>query len=264
MSRTCRRQWLQGALSAIAAALAPGCRKSSENNGSIDRAPLHPTVRPTAAPATTHAQYVVVGAGISGLAAARKLVDGGATVIVLEGRDRIGGRLWTDRSLGLPLDLGASWIHGVRDNPIAALARLVHAATVPIDYDSLTFHDDAGKVLDDKQKRSVDRHFDALMAAIEVAREGVDGDVSLASAIARVRGQVAVGQAAQHLLDVRLSTTIEHEYAAPTERLSLLHWDAGAAESAGGDVILPGGYDQLPHALAAATPRLVSELSVAY
>ena len=44
------------------------------------------------------------------------------TVTVLEARDRIGGRIWTDRSLGLPLDLGASWIHGIRRNPVAALA----------------------------------------------------------------------------------------------------------------------------------------------
>lgn len=59
-------------------------------------------------------RILVIGAGISGLAAARELVAQGHEVIVFEGRDRIGGRLWTSTKWReLPLDLGASWIHGV-------------------------------------------------------------------------------------------------------------------------------------------------------
>lgn len=64
----------------------------------------------------------VVGAGASGLAAAKWLLEKVYSVTVLEARDRIGGRVWTDRSLGMPLDLGASWIHGTTDNPLTALA----------------------------------------------------------------------------------------------------------------------------------------------
>lgn len=68
-------------------------------------------------------QYIaIVGAGISGLAAAKALSEVGRKVTVYESRDRIGGRINTDRSLGPALDLGASWIHGIDDNPVAALA----------------------------------------------------------------------------------------------------------------------------------------------
>ncbi|HTE37007.1 MAG TPA: NAD(P)/FAD-dependent oxidoreductase, partial [Reyranella sp.] len=62
---------------------------------------------------------VVVGAGMAGLVAARLLHDSGFKVTVLEARPRLGGRTWTNDSLGAPLDLGGSWIHGVDGNPLA-------------------------------------------------------------------------------------------------------------------------------------------------
>jgi polyamine oxidase len=62
---------------------------------------------------------IVVGAGMAGLVAARLLHDSGFRVTVLEARPRLGGRTWTNDSLGAPLDLGGSWIHGVDGNPLA-------------------------------------------------------------------------------------------------------------------------------------------------
>src|SRR6188508_3305427 len=69
-----------------------------------------------------HFDTIVVGAGISGLTAARLLAKAGRSVVVLEARDRVGGRVHTDRSDGLVTDLGASWIHGITDSPVAAAA----------------------------------------------------------------------------------------------------------------------------------------------
>lgn len=67
------------------------------------------------------AEIVVIGAGIAGLAAAQVLQAQGRQVLVLEARDRLGGRIWTDRSLNdVVLDLGVSWIHGRKQNPVAA------------------------------------------------------------------------------------------------------------------------------------------------
>ncbi len=65
---------------------------------------------------------VVVGGGMSGLTAASQLARQGYDVTIWEARDRIGGRIWTDKGLGVPLDLGASWIHGDDGNPLAELA----------------------------------------------------------------------------------------------------------------------------------------------
>jgi hypothetical protein len=79
----------------------------------------------------------VVGGGIAGLACClevfvqceREGLD--VEVVLMEGRSRLGGRLWTDRDTfkagdgvtAFPVDLGASWIHGIDQNPLAALAR---------------------------------------------------------------------------------------------------------------------------------------------
>ncbi|CAN7122637.1 unnamed protein product [Brassica rapa subsp. narinosa] len=67
---------------------------------------------------------IVIGSGISGLAAARSLSEASFNVTVLESRDRIGGRIHTDYSFGCPVDMGASWLHGVsNDNPLAPIIR---------------------------------------------------------------------------------------------------------------------------------------------
>ncbi len=59
------------------------------------------------------ADVLVIGAGASGLAAARVLADAGRRVIVLEARERIGGRVWTDRAFAaIPVERGAEFIHG--------------------------------------------------------------------------------------------------------------------------------------------------------
>ena len=66
----------------------------------------------------------IIGAGVAGLAAARHLMDKGVSVRVLEARNRIGGRAFTDhQSLGVPFDRGCTYLHGGASNPLADMAR---------------------------------------------------------------------------------------------------------------------------------------------
>ncbi len=73
---------------------------------------------------------LIIGAGMAGLTAAKRLSDRGLEVRVLEARNRMGGRILTNEDLGMPLDLGASWIHGTRGNPLTGLARRANMRTV--------------------------------------------------------------------------------------------------------------------------------------
>lgn len=66
---------------------------------------------------------VVIGAGAAGIAAAHALKTAGRRALVLEARDRIGGRAFTDASLGPAYDAGAMFIHWAERNPWVEIAR---------------------------------------------------------------------------------------------------------------------------------------------
>lgn len=84
---------------------------------------------------------LVIGAGISGLAAAKKLKEKGFNVIILEAQNKVGGRLRTNRTLGVAFDEGASWIHGTNGNPITALAQQARMNTSFTDDNSRISYD---------------------------------------------------------------------------------------------------------------------------
>jgi len=67
---------------------------------------------------------VVVGAGAAGLAAANELRSSGLSVVVLEARDRVGGRLWTDTIDGAMLEIGGQWVSEDQDVLIETIADL--------------------------------------------------------------------------------------------------------------------------------------------
>ena len=65
---------------------------------------------------------VVIGAGVAGLAATRRLRAAGVTVTLVEAGPQIGGRARTVTFAGAPFDLGATWLHAAQRNPLVALA----------------------------------------------------------------------------------------------------------------------------------------------
>ena len=83
------------------------------------------------------------------IAAARELQDRGHPVTIIEGRERIGGRVWTSKAWkDTPMDLGASWIHGTARNPLTKLAKSAGAKTVATDSDEWPVHGTDGKLLE--------------------------------------------------------------------------------------------------------------------
>jgi phytoene dehydrogenase-like protein len=68
------------------------------------------------------ADVIVIGAGAAGLSAAGDLAHSGLEVTVIEARDRLGGRILSRRlpSEGLPVELGAEFVHGRPARDLAA------------------------------------------------------------------------------------------------------------------------------------------------
>lgn len=193
---------------------------------------------------------VVVGAGMAGLAAARALQANGFKVVMLEGRDRIGGRVWTDHSWpDAHLDLGASWIHGINGNPITDLAKEFEVETLPTDYDSMALYDSDGRQLTQAEQREIEEQFQQIFGVVEEQAEALDDDISIEQAVNAALAAVTLDTRGVRRLDYALNTVVEHEYAADISEMSLLSFGQDE-EFDGGDVLFPGGYDQLVKALA--------------
>jgi monoamine oxidase len=130
-----------------------------------------------------HRDVIVIGAGAAGLAAAAALGRAGHSVLVLEARDRIGGRIWTRLEPGLtvPIELGAEFIHG-NSPETSALLRQAGAAAVDIsgEHWSLT---------EGRLQQRTESLLDKVRAALEAADVLAKPDMSLESFLADDAGR---------------------------------------------------------------------------
>jgi monoamine oxidase len=230
MPQLTRRQFTVSAGVLAAATLLPGCSEGSESSDSAQRGDA------------PRQRIVVIGAGMAGLAAARRLADKGMGVTVVEARDRIGGRMFTNTSLGVPIDLGAAWIHGTEGNPLVDLADQVGARRVETDFDRVALFQDGSEVSPEAVQA-------ALTRWQEIAGELVTlgGDAGADESVAD--GLAEVADLNDPLIAWCASSEIQGEYAADPDEISL-KWLGTEGEFGGPDVLLPGGYQELAQHLA--------------
>ncbi|GAB4494596.1 MAG: FAD-dependent oxidoreductase [Anaerolineales bacterium] len=192
---------------------------------------------------------IIVGAGIAGLRAAQILQQNGQRVLLLEARNRIGGRIYTDDTTGTPLDLGASWIHGTRGNPITQIANQQKATLIPTDYEDMQRFDFNGNPLTDDLGRRTDALLERYFNWARQYAEDQNNDLSLQAALEVVLRQKPLGARDLRLLNYALNTNLEHEYAADASQLSAWYFDE-QEEFGREDVIFAQGYRTIVDALA--------------
>jgi monoamine oxidase len=190
---------------------------------------------------------IVAGAGLAGLTAARDLAARGMTVTVLEAREGIGGRIWTSRAWpGLPMDLGASWIHGTNGNPLTELADAVGAKRLATSYESSMALNANGQAVDLSRAYA---QAEAVVAAARKKAERRETDQSLEAAVVASPAWQKAGEDERRLIRHVMNGSVEAEYGGASSEVSAWHYDE-SKDFGGGDVLFPGGFDQIVSYLA--------------
>jgi monoamine oxidase len=147
---------------------------------------------------------IVIGAGAAGIAAARTLKDAGKNVLVLEARDRIGGRAWTDETFAtFPVELGAEFIHG--SNVIThRLVKEAGLSEIPVDrFGKLRWGEGKAKAVTDLPHHLQNTIEKLWQGYEDLAKVDLPHDLSLAEYL-KSKGH---STEALHIADVLLAQT---------------------------------------------------------
>lgn len=196
-------------------------------------------------------RVIVVGAGIAGIAAAAELQVAGLDVAVLEARNRIGGRIWTDNRWGFPLDLGAAWIHGAANaNPIWRLRNQLGLRTVPTDWDDLALYDVNGDPVSSTQAATDAARYRSAYRKARRWGNRQPLDTSLQDGIDFAVRTRAMTPYDERALDFRLNFEVEQDYGGDAEALSNWWYDQDSWLGGRQDAFLADGYGELVETLA--------------
>ena len=190
---------------------------------------------------TSPRRVIVIGAGLAGAAAAADLARAGITVTVVEARDRVGGRIRTDRSWGVPVELGASWIHGVAGNVITTLSKSTGLTLVPSNYDNSIARD----TTTGRESTAADQRDSTLIDLID----------ELGSDDTPLSMSVGTWLREQGWNDSRIDTwagqvEVTQEYGVGPNQLGTAAVQEGVDDQ-GGDAFVAGGYSRIPESLLA-------------
>ncbi len=235
-----RRGFIKGGLGAAglaaAAPLLAACGDDSDDAPAADAPAGDP-------PVAGDERIVIVGAGAAALAAAGELqVRGFSNVVLLEARDRVGGRIWTSTiGDGVPVELGATWIHGVRSNPVSDIVESHGITTAETDYDNAVLFGHDGRPAEP---------VDAALWGEYMALAYEMPETSLQDVFERFASIHGLSEDDRRLWLYSLASMFSHEFAADISDLSIMSYD-GPSTLRGGDVVFPEGYSQIVDVLAA-------------
>ena len=190
---------------------------------------------------------IIIGAGAAGLAAAAAL-NTVADVLVLEAQERLGGRVHTNRSLGVPIELGAVWIHRAEGNVVSELARRFGCASVVTENKQLQLHDEDGTPMPTSLVSQVYAEFIRTIMPEFLRRRAqlpsAAHDVDMETLMRHLPSAARLSDVRQRcIFDFLLFRDIVQDHTADLRQTSAREYDTDMYGGKGKDEVLPGGYD---------------------
>lgn len=193
---------------------------------------------------------------MAGLSAARELNRLGHNVKLIEARNRAGGRIWTDASLGTPVDMGAAWIHGNAGNPVFKLCRKMGIEMAKTDYSQACLLDESGKEASLLDKIAFGSRANRILPRLKRIAKALETDISVAEGVQKLIQDQNLGKMELPFLNRQL-IELEAYNGASLDELSLLHLLKVAEHRHGDDLLFPAGQSQW-------TERLAREVEILY
>lgn len=196
-------------------------------------------------------RILVIGAGMAGISAASVLTSRGFDVTVLEARKEIGGRIRQDSTLGVPLDLGGSFITTSVGNPLLPLAKRFGAVTYDTDLDDAGYVDASGKFLAEKFVAQAGDRYDEIRQNIDEIGSDLDRDKPVQEVLTELIGALEErdGSGIAELVKFLAVSDISGDYAADPSEYSTRYFQNDGAYS-GPDLMVVSGYRKILDGLA--------------
>ena len=182
---------------------------------------------------------IIVGAGISGLSAADYLIDIGKDILVLEARDRVGGRIWSHSWNGITIEEGANWIHTSDGNPLTEFAEKHGFTTYETPLNSMVVYLDGREINNDDYNYVVNQFWSHILA-----KQFKGKDESLAKTVSDFKINRSFSFDKKKILNYLANSEISNEYGTDMENLSRDYFDISKGYG-DGELLLLDGLQQI-------------------